>query len=84
MISFHVFQMGLLVMLACAVMAPLPGCWRICQRAGLPGWLSLLIVIPVVNAVAVFLLARSRHGQFSARPRRDAEPNPAIDFPAHR
>jgi hypothetical protein len=85
MISFDVFQMGLLVMLVCAVMAPLPGCWRICQRAGLPGWMSLLIVIPVVNAVAVFLLARSRPDQFSdAAPRRNAEPNPSIHFPAHR
>jgi hypothetical protein len=60
--------MGLLVILACAIMAPLPGCWRICQRAGFPGWMSLLIVIPVVNAVAVFLLVRSRSGQFSAMP----------------
>jgi hypothetical protein len=84
MISFHVFQMGLLVLLACAVMAPLPGCWRICQRAGWPGWLSLLIVIPVVNAVAVFWLARSRRDQFSAVLRGSVDPNPAIHFPAHR
>ena len=84
MISFHVFQMGLLVILACAVMAPLPGCWRICQRAGFPGWMSLLIVVPVVNAVAVFLLARSRPGQLSAMPRGNAEPNPSIHFSAHR
>jgi hypothetical protein len=46
--------------------------------------MSLLIVIPVVNAVAVFLLVRSRLGQFSAVPRGNAEPNPSIHFPAHR
>ena len=83
MISFHIFQMGLLVMLVCAVMAPLPGCWRICQRAGWPGWMSLLIVIPVINAVAVFWLARSRPDQFGAALRRNADPNPAIHLPAH-
>jgi hypothetical protein len=71
MISFHIFQMGLLVILVCAVMAPLPGCWRICQRAGWPGWMSLLIVIPAVNAVAVFWLAYSRRSQFSAASRRN-------------
>jgi hypothetical protein len=84
MISFHVFQMGLLVLLVCAVMVPLPGCWRICQRAGWPGWMSLLIVIPVVNAVAVFCLARSRRDQFSTALRGSVAPNPAIHFPAHR
>jgi hypothetical protein len=46
--------------------------------------MSLLIVIPVVNAVAVFLLVRSRSGQFSAMPRGNAEPNPSIHFSAHR
>jgi hypothetical protein len=84
MISFHIFQMGLLVLLVCAVMAPLPGCWRICRRAGWPGWASLLIVVPVVNAVAVFWVAYSRCDQFSAAPRRNVAPNSAIHFPAHR
>ena len=78
MISFHVFQMGLLVTLVCAIMAPLPGCWR----AGWPGWMSLLIVIPVVNAVAVFLLAHSRRDQFSAALRRSDDSNLAIHYPA--
>jgi hypothetical protein len=81
-ISFHVFQMGLFVILACAIMAPLPGCWRICQRAGWPGGMSLLIVIPVVNAVAIFLLAHSRRDQFSAALHRSNDPNPAIHYPA--
>jgi hypothetical protein len=81
-ISFHVFQMGLLVILVCAIMAPLPGCWRICQRAGWPGWMSLLVVIPVINAVAIFCLARSRRNQFSAALRRSDDPNLAIHYPA--
>jgi hypothetical protein len=82
MISFHVFQMVLFVLLVCAVMAPLPGCWRICQRAGWPGWMSLVIVIPVVNAVAVFCLARSRRDQFSVAPRPSVDSNSAIHLPA--
>ena len=82
MIPFHVFQMGLLVILVCAVMAPLPGCWRICQRAGWPGWMSLLIVLPFVNAVAIFLLAQSRGDQFSAALRRSNDHNLAIHYPA--
>jgi len=64
-------------------MAPLPGCWRICQRAGWPGWMSLLIVIPVVNAIAVFWLTRSRANQISAMLRRTVDANPAIHFPVH-
>lgn len=83
MISFHVFQMGLLVMLMCAVMAPLPGCWRICERAGWPGWMSLLIVIPVVNAVSVFLFVNSKPRRFNAELRRNVEHNPKLHLPVH-
>ena len=69
MIPFHVFQMVLLGVLLCAVMAPLPGilCWRILPAGGGgPGWMSLLIVIPVVNAIAVFLFVNSSPSRFNA------------------
>ena len=83
MISFQVFQMCLLVLLVCAVMVPLPGCWKICQRAGWPGWMSLLIVIPVVNAAAVFLFVNSSSNRFKSALSRNAEPDAALHFPAH-
>jgi hypothetical protein len=74
--------MGLLVILVCAVMAAMPGCWRICQRVGWSRWMSLLIVIPVVNAVAVFLLTRSRRDQFRAALRWSVDANLPIHYPA--
>jgi hypothetical protein len=83
MIPFHVFQMVLLVLLVCAVMAPMPGCWRICRRAGWPGWMSLLIVIPVVNAVAVFLFVNSSPSRFNAALRRNVEPSSTLHLPVH-
>ena len=43
-------------MLVIATVAIIPA-WKICQRTGYPGWLGLLIVIPVVNLVLLYLLA---------------------------
>jgi hypothetical protein len=83
MISFHAFQMGLLLLLFCAVMAPLPGCWKICRRAGWPGWMSLLIVIPIVNAAAVFLFVNSKPSRVNAALRRNVEPNSTLHLPVH-
>jgi hypothetical protein len=83
MISFHTFQLGLLFLLTIAVLAPLPGCWRICQRTGRPGWMSLVIVIPVVNAIAVFLLARSRFTQPVTASLRTVDTTSAIHLPVH-
>lgn len=31
--------------------------WRISQRAGYSGWLSLLILVPLVNLVYIYFLA---------------------------
>lgn len=33
--------------------------WRISERAGFPGWISLLILVPVVNIIYVYFLALS-------------------------
>lgn len=33
--------------------------WRICARAGYSPWLSLLIVIPLVNVIFIYFLAFS-------------------------
>jgi hypothetical protein len=40
--------------------------WRICARAGYSPWLSLLIVIPLVNVIFIYFLA------FSAWPSQKA------------
>ncbi len=31
--------------------------WRICVRAGFPGWIALLIVVPLVNLGLLYFLA---------------------------
>ena len=69
MISFHVFQMGLLIILACAVIAPLPGCWRICQRAGFHPALALLVAIPGIGLIA--LLALLAFADWAGQPARE-------------
>ena len=31
--------------------------WRICQRTGYPGWIGVLILIPMVNLALLYFLA---------------------------
>jgi hypothetical protein len=45
-------------MLVIAIAVVIPA-WRICQRTGYPGWLGVLILIPVVNLVLLYFLAFS-------------------------
>ncbi|PLA74946.1 hypothetical protein CYQ88_03335 [Hydrogenovibrio sp. SC-1] len=33
--------------------------WRICQRIGYPGWVSVLIWIPLVNIIFIYFIAFS-------------------------
>jgi len=47
---------GYLMMLVWAVIVVVPF-WRICQTAGYPGALGLLIVVPLVNLVFLYYLA---------------------------
>ena len=52
---------GLLWMLLFAAIVVLPF-WRICTKAGYSGWLSLLVVIPMVNMVfSTFSVFQSGH-----------------------
>lgn len=46
-------------MLVMAVIVVIPF-WRICKKAGYSGWLSLLIVIPLVNLLFLYFLAFSQ------------------------
>ncbi len=48
-------QLGMLLVLA-VIVVPF---WRICTKAGYSGWLSLLVVIPIVNVVFFYYLGFS-------------------------
>ena len=43
-------------MLVVAVLVVVPF-WRICRKAGFSGWLSLLVLLPVINLVFLYVLA---------------------------
>jgi hypothetical protein len=64
----------LLVLFTIPILVVWPA-WRICSKAGFPGALSLLIVVPLANLFLLFFLA------FADWPalRRQKEP-PARDF----
>lgn len=48
-------QLWMLLVLA-IVVVPF---WRICRKAGYSGWLSLLVVIPLVNVIFFYFLGFS-------------------------
>ena len=52
------FGFGPFWMLLIAAVVVLPF-WRICTKAGYSGWLSLLVLIPVINVVFVYFLGFS-------------------------
>lgn len=43
-------------MLAIAALVVVP-VWRICQRTGYPGWMGILILIPLANLVLLYFIA---------------------------
>lgn len=47
---------GLLWMILMGIIIVVPF-WRICKKAGYPGLLSLLVLIPLVNLAFVYFLA---------------------------
>jgi uncharacterized protein (DUF983 family) len=47
---------NLLIMLIAAIIVIIPF-WRIFAKAGYSGWLSLLMVIPLVNIIMLYFLA---------------------------
>ncbi|MFV8836679.1 hypothetical protein [Aquisalimonas sp.] len=54
MVGLHLVWM---LIVAAIVVVPF---WRICRKAGYPGGLSLLILIPLVNLVFLYFLAFSQ------------------------
>ncbi len=45
-------------MLVIAIVVVIP-VWRICQRVGYPGWLGILMLVPVANLVLLYFIAFS-------------------------
>lgn len=43
-----------MVLIAIVVVVPV---WRICRRTGYPGWLGLLMLIPIVNLLLLYFIA---------------------------
>ncbi len=52
---FHGYGFGLPWLIA-VVIGVIPF-WRICKRVGFSEWLSLLIIIPLVNIIFIYWLA---------------------------
>lgn len=50
--------------------------WRVCERAGFPGWLGVLIAIPVANLVLLYYLAFAEWPALRDGPRGRIEPPP--------
>lgn len=46
----------LLWMLVIAVVAVIPA-WRICQRTGYPGFMGILILVPLLNLALLYFIA---------------------------
>ncbi|WP_372987754.1 hypothetical protein [Marinobacter sp.] len=45
-------------MLVIGIVVVIPA-WRICQRTGYPGWMGILILIPVINLFLLYFIAFS-------------------------
>lgn len=45
--------------------------WMICSKAGFPGWISLAVLVPVLNIVLLFFLAFAEWPALRHLPDRD-------------
>ncbi len=66
MMQYGMSGFGSFWMLLISAMVLLPF-WRICTKAGYSGWLSLLVLIPVVNVVFVYFLGFSEWPSLRSR-----------------
>ena len=55
--SGSVWQLLFMLIWVLVVVVPF---WKITGKAGYPGWLSLLVIIPLVNVVYIYFLAFSK------------------------
>ena len=56
--SFSVWHWAVVLWPLAAALTVVP-VWRILRRVGIPGWLSLLSVIPIVGLAALWVMAFS-------------------------
>jgi len=56
---FAFIFVGMLVSIAVSILTVLPF-WKICSRAGFPGALSLLMLVPMANMILPFYIAFAR------------------------
>ncbi len=61
----HLFGM---VIMAVLIVVPF---WRICSKAGYPGPLSLLMLLPIANLILLYFLAFARWPALEGRHRAD-------------
>lgn len=43
-----------MLVIAVAVVIPV---WRICRRTGYPGWMGIMILVPVINLIFLYFMA---------------------------
>ncbi|MFC1629214.1 hypothetical protein ACFL3H_08905 [Gemmatimonadota bacterium] len=59
MFGFGIFAMIMMFVAAGALLTIIPF-WKICDRVGLPGPLSLLMLVPLANIILPFYIAFAR------------------------
>lgn len=52
-----IWQLLIMLIWVLAVLVPF---WKITSKAGYPGWLSLLVIIPLVNVIYIYFPAFSK------------------------
>lgn len=53
----HLFFLILILLMIAFYVIPF---WQICKKAGFRPWLSLLLLVPLINALALYYLAFAR------------------------
>ena len=64
------FMPGFFELLIVCSMAVVPF-WMICSKAGFPGWISLLILVPMLNVVLLFFIAFAEWPALKAQSNRE-------------
>ncbi|QDU50338.1 hypothetical protein [Gimesia panareensis] len=68
--SFLPGAIELMIIGSMAVLGVVPF-WMICSKAGFPGWLSLVMLIPMLNLFLLFFLAFAEWPALKAKEERE-------------
>ncbi|QDV16371.1 hypothetical protein Pan153_09980 [Gimesia panareensis] len=68
--SFLPGAIELMIICSMAVLGVVPF-WMICSKAGFPGWLSLVMFIPMLNLFLLFFLAFAEWPALKAKEERE-------------